>query len=87
MYMPSAFRPNGDNVFMPVFEYFTGSNYLFQIYNRWGQLIFETNDPNTGWTGQYNGTLVPLGVYAYRLVYSNLQNQSFQQQGTVTVVY
>lgn len=88
MYMPNAFRPGGTTaVFKPIFRYFTGSQYLFQIYNRWGQLIFETTNPEEGWNGQYNNLSVPLGVYVYKVSYNNLENKSVLLKGTVTVVY
>ncbi|HEY9113730.1 MAG TPA: hypothetical protein VIN10_03465, partial [Bacteroidales bacterium] len=52
LYMPNAFRPGGNSAeYKPVYQYFTGTQYLFQIYNRWGQLIFETSNPEEGWNG------------------------------------
>jgi gliding motility-associated-like protein len=39
--------------------------YSFQIYNRWGQLVFETNDPEVGWDGQQFGREVDEGIYTY----------------------
>lgn len=87
MYMPSAFRPLGQNsVFKPVTVGFGGSEYLFQIYNRWGQKIFETNDPAEGWNGMYNGTRSPQGTYVYRLVYNSVFNERKSQKGIVTLI-
>lgn len=37
------------------------------IYNRWGQIVFETNNSNIGWDGAWNGIKQPFGVYAYSI--------------------
>ena len=77
MFVPTAFRPGGYNpTFKPVFKFYNGRNYLFQIYNRWGQLVFETNDPGNGWEGTYQGKMVQPGTFVYRLVYQNLDGSS-----------
>jgi gliding motility-associated-like protein len=87
LYFPNAFRPDGTNrIFKPVATGFGGSNYLFQIFNRWGQLIFESTDPELGWDGNYKGNSSPQGTYIYRLVYQNVYNVTKQQQGTVMLI-
>jgi gliding motility-associated-like protein len=86
--MANAFKPDGSTSdFKPVFRFNNGKNYLFQIYSRWGNLLFETNNPNQGWDGRYNGEFVEMGVYVYRLVYENPDESTSVQTGTVTVVY
>lgn len=86
-YFPNAFRPTGTNsVFKPVATGFGGSNYLFQIFNRWGQLIFESTDPELGWDGKHRGNPSPQGTYVYKLVYQNVFNITKQQQGIVTLI-
>jgi len=88
IYFPNAFKPGGiDDEFKPIFRFLGGSNYLFQIYNRWGQLIFETTDPYEGWDGTYKGTYVIQGTYIYKFQYLDVYGDSFNQQGTVTVIY
>jgi len=88
IYFPNAFKPGGtDPFFKPVFRFLNGTNYLFQIYNRWGQLIFETKDPYNGWDGTYNGTYVQQGVYIYKFQYLDVYGNSTNEQGTVTVIY
>lgn len=64
--VPDIFTPNGDNtndVFMPVY---TGNyqNYHLRVYNRWGELVFESFDLETGWDGTVNGKPAPQDVYA-----------------------
>ncbi len=88
IYFPNAFKPGGtEEVFKPIFRFLGGTNYLFQIYNRWGQLIFETTDPYKGWDGTYKGALVIQGTYIFKFQYLDVYGDSFNQQGTVTVIY
>jgi gliding motility-associated-like protein len=57
-YVPNTFSPNDDNlneVFIPVLNGYDPSDYYFAIYDRWGILIFETNDPQKGWNGTFDG--------------------------------
>ncbi len=57
-YVPNTFSPNDDNlneVFIPVLNGYDPSDYHFAIYDRWGILIFETNDPQKGWNGTFDG--------------------------------
>ncbi len=67
--LPNAFTPNGDNVndtFAPVT--FGGFDITeFKIYNRWGHLVFDNEDPS-GWDGFYNGEPAPSDVYMYFIV-------------------
>ena len=70
-YVPNAFTPDGDehnNTFSPVFTsgYMPGS-YQFDVYNRWGELIFSSQDPEIGWDGYYNFVKCPEGMYAYTI--------------------
>ncbi len=88
IYFPNAFKPGGtESVFKPVFRFLGGTNYLFQIYNRWGQLIFETTDKLAGWDGTYKGAYVQQGVYIYKFQYRDVFGNSVNRQGTVTVIY
>lgn len=69
-YMPNGFTPNGDNLndtFKPVGEGIDSKNYLFMIFNRWGEKLFETDDLNEGWDGTYNGTPVQTDTYIWRI--------------------
>ena len=71
LFMANAFSPGNDlvnNVFMP-----RGRNIsvkLFQIYNRWGELVFETDMDNVGWDGTYKGEIVQEGLYIWKLFYT-----------------
>lgn len=71
--VPDAFTPNGDGVNDIVYVEGWGIEELvsFKIYNRWGELIFESNDKDTGWDGTYKGNLQAPDSYAYVVVAKN----------------
>ena len=70
VYFPNAFSPNGDGI-NDVFEIkghdFDWSTYEFHVFNRWGQIVFETTDINEGWDGKMMNTneLCPVGIYTF----------------------
>ncbi|MCJ8292514.1 MAG: gliding motility-associated C-terminal domain-containing protein [Crocinitomicaceae bacterium] len=70
-FVPNTFTPDGDalnNTFEPVFT--SGHDpfdYSLLIFNRWGQLIFESHDATIGWDGTYNGRFVQEGTYTWKL--------------------
>ncbi len=74
VWLPSAFTPNndgkndlfgpGDNYCHPDF-----SDFSFNVYNRWGQMVFQTVDPGEKWDGKMNGIPQEMGVYFYALRY------------------
>jgi gliding motility-associated-like protein len=87
MYIPNAFSPEGINkIFKPVAVFLSNENYFFQIYNRFGQMIFETNNPEVGWDGKYLNEFVKQGVYFYLLHYSLPNHTIIQKKGSVTVI-
>ncbi len=70
--IPNTFTPNGDGLN----DYFTISyniipeNYLLTIYNRWGELVFETHNINKSWDGKHKGRKCNDGTYFYIINYS-----------------
>lgn len=89
--IPNAFSPNGDSEndhFFPRQLLTKGvASFNMEIYNRWGQLIFETNNINgRGWDGKFNNVEQPMGVYVYKIsvVYHNGRNEDYT--GNVTLV-
>ncbi len=73
LYVPSAFSPNGDgkNEILKPLGGTLVANAIFSVYNRYGTLLFTTNDPLKGWDGKFNATLQPAGTYVWQLQYSN----------------
>lgn len=73
---PNAFTPNGDglnDVFRPIFRCPVLAAHL-RIYNRWGQMVFETRDPDAGWDGKTDGEEAASDVYAWQLEYEVLRD-------------
>ncbi len=88
MYVPNTFTPNGDEfnqVFMPVFPS-QPAIYNLKIYNRWGEMIFESNDTNIGWDGTYNGVLVQDGAYTWDIYVTTFDAHIYTRQGLVNVL-
>ena len=93
LYVPNAFTPdiNGDGI-NDLFAA-KGTNileYELTVYDRWGLKIFESNDLNEGWDGTYNGNLVQVDVYVWKIYYT-VENskgglEDLTKVGTVTVV-
>jgi gliding motility-associated-like protein len=87
VFMPNAFMPEGvNNIFKPVTVYVQADSYLFQIYNRWGQRIFETTDPNQGWNGSHNGKEDPQGAYVYFVSFVSSNGETYSKSGSVTLI-
>ena len=87
IYIPNAFCPQGLNFeFKPVAGFISDQNYLMQIYNRFGQLIFETDNPSIGWDGKQKNEYVQSGVYVYLIRYAMPNSQLVERKGHVTVI-
>jgi gliding motility-associated-like protein len=87
LYVPNAFNPKGVNkVFIPVGVFVDLQNYDFTIYDRWGQLLFETTETSQGWDGTFHGKLVEEGVYVYRIQYTSSKGEYFTQRGWVMML-
>ena len=90
IYVPNTFTPDGDT-FNELFRpYITGIDpYDFHmiIFNRWGEIVFESYDATGGWNGAYGGKLVQDGVYVWQIVTSDLTNdKKLEYYGHVTVL-
>ncbi|MGB0429731.1 MAG: gliding motility-associated C-terminal domain-containing protein [Bacteroidia bacterium] len=88
IYIPNAFTPN-DDLLNDQFEIhpFLISSFKMSIYNRWGQILFETEDPYDWWDGTYNGKLVSEGAYFYVIDAFGKDEESRSTSGTVQVIY
>jgi gliding motility-associated-like protein len=73
VHVPNAFTPNGDGIndtFEPVLVGADAEDFGFWIFDRWGEMVFEANEPGLPWNGAMKGTgdLLPDGVYAWRMI-------------------
>lgn len=86
-WVPSAFTPNGDgqnDLFRPVGEGFL--NWDLLIYNRWGEILYETYGTRRGWNGWYDNRPVPPGNYAYKLVMNLPAGKPEERLGGVILI-
>lgn len=87
--VPSAFTPNGDGIndyLYPLNAYKAG-NLLFTVYNRLGQVVYQTKDWTKKWDGNYSGHPQPSGTYVWTLQYTQSDTkQFFSLQGTTVLI-
>jgi gliding motility-associated-like protein len=88
IYVPSAFTPNGDgkNDKFTFIASGISSIELFQVYNRYGQLVYTSSDLQPGWDGRMNGTLQPSGTYVWMVRGRDFHGQPHSKKGTVTLI-
>ena len=70
-YVPNGFTPDGDglnDVFRAYGDGIDLSNYSMQIFDRWGELMFETSNASNGWNGTYKGKLAEAGTYVWKII-------------------
>ena len=84
IFIPNAFTPDKNSTndrFLPN----SGGmkTYKMRIYNRWGEKLFETENNEVGWNGEYLNKEVPSGVYVYVIDYTDYRNRSYQAKGTL----
>jgi len=88
VFVPNAFAPAGlNNSFRPVGNFISDAGYLFSIYNRWGQLVFESRQPSEAWDGKLNGSYVEQGVYVYILRFTTSTGEVILRKGAVAVIF
>ncbi|HTI09450.1 MAG TPA: PKD domain-containing protein [Puia sp.] len=85
--VPNAFTPGrfGQNGIVKVVG-FGIQHMVFRIYNRWGQMVFQSNDPYIGWDGTYKGALQPMDVYAYTLEAEFSDGTHASKKGDITLI-
>ena len=95
LYIPNAFSPNLDGV-NDRFVVYAQSNRVnriatIEVFNRWGQLVYQENDlpigvPGTGWDGRVDGKIADQGVYIYRIEVEFLDGNIFEYSGDITLL-
>jgi gliding motility-associated-like protein len=85
--VPNAFTPGrfGQNGVVKVVG-FGITHLVFRIYNRWGQMVFQSNDQDLGWDGTYQGKLQPMDVYGYTLEAQFSNGTHVNKRGDITLV-
>jgi len=89
-YAPNSFTPDDDEHNQSWIFYIEGIdfvNFALQIYNRWGEVIWETNDAKASWDGNYNGSIVQAGSYVWKASYKALDNDDKKERtGLINVI-
>jgi chitodextrinase len=95
--IPNAFSPNpngsnggsydptdlGNDVFFPFVKFV--KDYRMRVYNRWGELVFESTDIRIGWDGYYRGQLSQQDVYVYQMWVRFVDNKEIERRGDLTL--
>lgn len=88
IWMPNAFTPleNSNNTVRPLAAYINPVDYLFEIYDRFGLLVFSTRNPEAAWDGRRGGTVLPRGAYLYKISYRQNDNTFHELVGTILLI-
>ncbi|WP_341834778.1 PKD domain-containing protein [Chitinophaga pollutisoli] len=85
--VPTAFSPNGDGINDKwEIKGFGIVRYDMKVFNRWGQLMFQSNDQRLGWDGRFNGTVQPMDAYAFVLNVEFTDGNKITKTGNVTLL-
>lgn len=86
-FLPTAFSPNNDTQNDILFLRATCIVELnWYIYNRWGEKVFETNDPKAGWDGTWHGQACDAGVFVYYIYVTTFNGNTITRSGNITLV-
>ncbi|MEX1239664.1 MAG: gliding motility-associated C-terminal domain-containing protein [Cyclobacteriaceae bacterium] len=87
LFHPTAFTPNADNLndIFTVFGQYVES-FEMQIFNRWGELLFTTDNIQTGWDGSFRGNAMPEGTYAFIAHITDRAGRTFKRSGSVLLL-
>jgi len=87
LFIPNAFTPNGDgkNDNYEVYAEFVES-FNMKIFDRWGKLVFEINNPTQTWDGSYKSIPCPEDVYVYYIEAKGFLGETYKKSGTITLI-
>ena len=90
-YIPNTFTPNGDelnNEFKPILSSsIAEEHYSLFIFNRWGELLFESHNKNVGWNGAFGNKICIPGTYIWKIEFTdNVNKEKHMKTGHVNLV-
>jgi gliding motility-associated-like protein len=87
LYIPNAFTPNDDGL-NDQFVLSGGAlkTIDFKIFNRWGELLFQSDNLKSFWNGMYKNKAQPQGVYMYSCTYTDFRGKLYSTKGTITLL-
>jgi gliding motility-associated-like protein len=89
VFVPTAFTPNGDgknDLFRPIAVGMKGIEY-FRVYNRWGQMVFNTTENGRGWDGKIDGKVQSTNTFVWIVKGTDYLDKPFFRKGTVTLIH
>jgi gliding motility-associated-like protein/uncharacterized repeat protein (TIGR01451 family) len=88
IYVPDVFSPNGDGINDEVKAICVGITKLkfFKIYNRWGNILFETTDQSKGWDGRFRGQMQPSDSYIWLVEGIDTNGKEIRKTGTLNLI-
>jgi gliding motility-associated-like protein len=88
IFVPNTFTPNGDGTNDKLYVRSRTLSHLdyFQLFNRWGAIVFETTNVSDGWDGYINGKLAEVGTYVYQVKGKCESGYDVETSGTVTLI-
>jgi gliding motility-associated-like protein len=86
-YLPNAFTPDNNGVNDLLYFYGTGvKEFVLRVYDRWGELVFETSDFKNAWDGTFKNKPVISGVYAYQLTITFKSSKVEEVSGNINLI-
>lgn len=88
IYVPNAVSFNRDllNDEFKIIGLGAHKDFSMNIYNRWGEMVYFSEEPEKGWNGEYMGVVVPEGVYTYLIRFTFMDGKEYIYRGTLTVL-
>ena len=91
LFLPNAISPSNHDGLNDDFHLEAGyqrqiTDFSIRIFDRWGNLVFASNDKNFRWQGEQNGTIIPNTTYNYVIKYRDLYGEEFTAKGTIIVL-
>ena len=89
IFVPNAFTPDNDDLnegFHPKGFGIDADDYSFYIFNRWGELLYETHTKFNAWDGSYKGEIVQNGVYVWKLEFKDINGKQHKKIGKVSLI-
>jgi len=87
IWVPNSFTPNGDGLNDEFGAYGVNiKEFTINVWNRWGGLIFTSNDLNKRWNGEFLGVVCQNDVYVYKITYKDTSNKYHEKIGRITLI-
>ncbi len=87
-YFPNTFTPDGDKINdeFKINGFIQIKNFSMKVYNRWGEQVFESNNPDKGWDGTFMGDKVPNGSFIYMVEFEDMTGNKIEKKGYIMVM-